>query len=67
VSWNIGSNPKSKGEYIVIDRMYGHMHVAHFRPEAGLGWCINGRWLGHAAVRCWLDPKELPPIPETKT
>lgn len=50
--WQVG-RPPSKGEYLVIDSLYGHMHVAYWRSD--LGWDIRGRWLGHDAVKCWQD------------
>ena len=51
-----------QGEYIVIDRIYHCLNIGVYRDD--LGWMINGRWLGHDAVDCWLDPKDLPATPQ---
>ena len=59
--WRTGS-PSHKGDYIVVDKSYRFLSVAYYSPE--LGWCINGRWLGHDAVELWQD---APPIPERRT
>lgn len=61
--WNVGTNPTTNGEYLVVDRIWRGMSVAQYMPESrpSMGWCINGRWLGHDAVEC-LD--YLPDLPE---
>lgn len=60
--WNVGA-PPSKDQYIVIDAVYWHLSIAYYEPAKGLGWCINGRWLGHDAVALW---REAPDIPERR-
>jgi hypothetical protein len=56
MTWRTGNPPK--GEYIVITRGYELMAMGYYRPD--MGWCINGRWLGHNAVICWHEPPAMP-------
>lgn len=63
--WHPG-NPAVKGEYLAIDHSYWHLSVAYFSPERGLGWCINGKWLGHDAVAYWREVPAVPPRPRSE-
>lgn len=60
--WRTG-NPPIKGQYLAIDNSYWHLSAAYFSPERGLGWCINGKWLGHHVVAYWREAPALPPRP----
>lgn len=55
--WRTGK-PSRNDDYLVMDKTYRLRKIGHYRAD--LGWCINGRWLGHDAVECWQD---LPPLP----
>lgn len=59
---NWRTSKPTQGRYIVIDRMYGQVEVAVYRPD--LGGMIRGRWLGHDAVRCFIPVEDLPKPPD---
>lgn len=64
--WKNEGNPRSTGEYLVVDKVWRGRSVAQYmagsRPS--MGWCIHGHWLGHDAVEAWDDLPDLPNRPD---
>ena len=56
--------PTRRSAYLVVDRMYRGMTLAHWTPEQG--WCIRGRWLGHDGAECWMELPAMPLRPTEK-
>lgn len=61
VSWRTG-RPTRNDDYLVVDKVYWARKMGYYRSD--FGWCINGRWLGHDAVRYWTELPDLPTAPQ---
>lgn len=55
--------PSRNDDYLVVDKAYRMLHLGYYRTD--MGWCINGRWLGHDAVECWQEVPSIPAKRET--